>query len=245
MKEFKLEGAKIPMRFYRGYHKKSSKPIIVKYCGENSSMEGVIGLYEKLWKNIVKAKKVCINKVYDPNEPLATNIMALEMNKHHLEEIQLPPPVILQDILRALQFFHDCGYLYRNLHPQHVMQSYDGNIVLLDLKLMKRYLDIKGKQTDVKGTPAEGMSEFMSNARLRGVAESRKDDLETLGYLALYLLEGRLPWNLQNIIQVRSKCTLQQLYGNYGGLLQFMVAVHKMGPLDAPDYDYLHSLLAQ
>lgn len=81
MKEFKLEGTKMLQPFYTGYHKKSSKPIIIKYCPESESMEWLINLYEKLWKNIVKAKKVCINKVYDLNEPLASNVIALEMNK--------------------------------------------------------------------------------------------------------------------------------------------------------------------
>jgi hypothetical protein len=85
MKEFKLEGTKMLQPFYTGYHKKSSKPIIIKYCPENESMEWLINLYEKLWKNIVKAKKVCINKVYDLNEPLASNVMALEMNKYSLK----------------------------------------------------------------------------------------------------------------------------------------------------------------
>jgi len=47
-------------------------------------MEPQINLYERLWKNIVKAKKICINKLYDLNEPMAHNMMALEMNKHAL-----------------------------------------------------------------------------------------------------------------------------------------------------------------
>lgn len=67
MKEFKLDATKMLLPFYRGYHKKSSKPIIVKYCSENETMDALINLYEKLWKNIVKAKKVCINKVFDLN----------------------------------------------------------------------------------------------------------------------------------------------------------------------------------
>lgn len=92
--------------FYTGYHKKSSKPIVLKYCGENESMEALFNLYEKLWKNIVKAKKVCINKVYDLNEPLATNVMALEMNRFSLEQIELPALDIIKEVFRALQFFH-------------------------------------------------------------------------------------------------------------------------------------------
>ena len=57
---------------------------MVKYCVETKNMEGQIALYERLWKNIVKAKKVCINKIYDINDPMAHNILALEMNKHSL-----------------------------------------------------------------------------------------------------------------------------------------------------------------
>lgn len=94
MKEFKLEGTKLLLPLYRGYHKKSSKPVVIKYCSENETMDPLIGLYEKLWKNIVKAKKVCINKIYDLNEPLANNILALEMNKLSINEIELEPLAI-------------------------------------------------------------------------------------------------------------------------------------------------------
>ena len=30
-------------------------------------MDPIFNLYERLWKNIVKAKHICINKVYDLN----------------------------------------------------------------------------------------------------------------------------------------------------------------------------------
>ena len=47
-------------------------------------MDPIINLYDKLWKNIVKAKKICINKVYDLNESMASNILAIEMNRFSL-----------------------------------------------------------------------------------------------------------------------------------------------------------------
>lgn len=37
------------------------------------------------------------------------------------------------------------------MHPWHVMQSFEGNIVLIDLKNMKRFVDMKGKHMAVKG----------------------------------------------------------------------------------------------
>lgn len=125
------------------------------------------------------------------------------------------------------------------------MMSFDGNIVLLDLKLMRRFTDIKGKLLEVRGSAEkEGINEFVSNARLRGIPEGRKDDLECLGYLALYLLEGKLPWNVSNMVQVRSKVTLQNLYGRYPGLLEYMINIHRMTTDETPNYDSLYNLIA-
>jgi serine/threonine protein kinase len=94
---------------------------------------------------MVKAKKVCINKIYDLNEPLAHYILAIEMNKCELKDIELDKSIILKDVLRGLQFMHDCGYIYRDLHPEHIMQSFEGNVVFVGLKRMKKYMDIKGR----------------------------------------------------------------------------------------------------
>ena len=98
------------MPHYQGYHKKSSKPVIIKYCEESKSMDPIFNLYEKLWKNIVKAKEICINKVYDLNEPLANNILVIEANQYSLDEIvqfsKISIGNILVSVIKALQFFH-------------------------------------------------------------------------------------------------------------------------------------------
>lgn len=167
------------------------------------------------------------------------------MNKYHLWEIPLSPEQILRDIFRGIQFLHQCGYLYRDLHPTHVMMNYQGNVVLMGLKKLKRFTDIKNRLVEVRGNPSqEPLHQFVSNARLRGVAEGRKDDLETLGYIAVYLLQGRLPWTINNLVQGRSRATLQQLYRSYPRLFELMVTIHKMSTEQAPNYDYLYSLIS-
>ena len=45
--------------------------------------------------------------------------------------------------------------------------------------------------------------------------EGRKDDLESLGYMALHLLGGEVPWkgmNREEMMKCRNGLTLQQLY---------------------------------
>lgn len=126
------------------------------------------------------------------------------------------------------------------MHPSHVMLNYDNNIVLLDLKNMKKFVDFKGKVIDLKGNDeGEELDEFVANSRIKGSLEGRKDDLECLGYLTLFMLEGKLPWNAENMIQVRSKLLLNQIFGKYPGLLKFMIEVHKLPTHDMPNYSML------
>lgn len=84
----------------------------------------------------------------------------------------------------------------------------------------------------------------MSNSRARRLKEGRKDDLEALGYLGLFVMQGWLPWTIGNLVQVRSKLTLKELCGKFPGLLEFMINVSQMGTEDVPDYEKLGQCLA-
>lgn len=89
---------------------------------------------------------------------------------------------------------------------------------MIDFKQMRRFVDGKGRHLEVLGHEEETIDEFSSNSRVRRVREGRKDDLESLGYLALYLFEGALPWTLRNLVEVRSRMTLKQLFGRHEAL---------------------------
>ena len=90
------------------------------------------------------------------------------------------------------------------------MLNDEGQLVVVDFKRTKRYIDIKGHALDVVDT--YNGSPFASNNQVRGLPESRKDDLESLGYLALLLLELEIPWfgcSKEQTVKVRSNLTLQ------------------------------------
>lgn len=46
------------------------------------------------------------------------------------------------------------------------------------------------------------------------------------------------------MVQIRSKVTLQSLYGRYPGLLEYMIGIHKMATEETPNYDGLYGLIA-
>lgn len=85
--------------------------------------------------------------------------------------------------------------------------------MVIDFKRIKRYVDVKGHPIDVQENYLnQTVSTFASNNQLRAHLEGRKDDLESLGYFALLLMNYDIPWygiNKEQTIKIRSTLTLQ------------------------------------
>lgn len=103
--------------------------------------------------------------------------------------------------------------------------------MIIDFKRARRYVDIKGHSVEINDHIYTG-SPFASNNQVRCLAESRKDDLESIGYLALLLNEMEIPWGgmgKEQVIRIRSGLKLQELFGDKPELLEYMIYVMKLG----------------
>ena len=100
-------------------------------------------------------------------------------------------------MIERLEYVHSKRFIHRDIKPQNFLMGIkDPEIVyLIDFGLSKKFMSKKGKHikfninNNISGTPR-----YCSINALRGAEQSRRDDLESLFYVIMYLFRGNLPW---------------------------------------------------
>jgi serine/threonine protein kinase len=131
------------------------------------------------------------------------------------------------EMLCRIEYMHDKELIHRDIKPQNFLLGVGKKshmVYAIDFGLAKRYIDPKtGKHNPhkFKNTMAGTVRYLSLNAHLQ-FEQSRRDDIESIGYvLAYFLREGHLPWmgikakkKEKNELQLKAKqeTTFEQLY---------------------------------
>jgi len=160
---------------------------------------------------------------------------------------------IADQLISRLQTIHDHGFIHADIKPQNVLVGLGDNahtIHIIDFGVAKRYRDlVTGSHIPfvharrLTGTPA-----FTSVSSHLGVQLGRRDDVESLAYLLIYLLRGSLPWfgteTLSAILELKKKTPVEQLCHRLPReFATFFTYSRSLSFTEEPDYDYLRSLL--
>ena len=94
---------------------------------------------------------------------------------------------------------------------------------------------------------------FASINALRGAEQSRRDDLESIGYMIIYFMKGRLPWDKisgknikeinRKIILIKKSIHIKDLCKDLPAqIFEYMKYVRQLKFSQTPDYNYLINL---
>lgn len=103
--------------------------------------------------------------------------------------------------MNRIETFHCKNLIHRDIKPENFVIGYNdfSTLHLIDFGLSKYYKDTHGKHIPwVEKKGIIGTARYASvNAHL-GNEQSRRDDLEGIGYVLVYFAKGKLPWmNIQ------------------------------------------------
>ena len=149
-------------------------------------------------------------------------------------------------MLERVETIHINGIIHRDIKPENFLMK-DTELYLIDFGLCKKWKTNIGKHIEEKnGKTPLGTPNFISINVHNGIEPSRRDDIESIGYIILFLLlKNDLPWtkcfNNQNIIEKKREIINSNLPSF---LKDFLVYCRNLRFSEDPDYNYLKRLLS-
>ena len=164
--------------------------------------------------------------------------------------------LIGKQVIDRIEWVHSKYIVHRDIKPDNfLIGKKDPNIIyLIDFGLSKKYRSSKTNKHIRFGFTGKltGTVRFASANALRGGEQSRRDDIESIGYMIVYFLKSKLPWQgitgnkkmerYLKIYKKKKKTTPEELCDGFPEMIEYVSYAKKLEFEQQPDYNYLRKL---
>lgn len=211
-------------KIFKGIDTVSNRLVAIKVeqKGNSSQLKTESRIYKEMEGTPV-SKSIRWPKMYDfGRDSLGNNIMIMDLLGPNIESIMKKSvhkrfhstsvAFLAEKMITLVEKFHMAGYVHRDLKPQNFVIEYCEQtyprfpeVFLIDYGLAKGFIDSTKKQHAPfsQRKSLKGTVRYSSINTHLGIDQSRRDDMQSLAYIFIYMLLGRLPW--QNLMKEREK----------------------------------------
>ena len=162
-------------------------------------------------------------------------------------------------MIDRIEYVHSRKIIHRDIKPDNfaIGKGLKSHIVyVLDFGLSKKYWSSSHKChiPFCKGKKLTGTARYASINALSGFEQSRRDDLESIGYIIMYFVRGSLPWQglkinkkddrYKKICEKKKETSAAELCSGFPKEFEnFVQYTRNLQFTEVPNYNYLRSLL--
>ncbi|CAI5728128.1 unnamed protein product [Hyaloperonospora brassicae] len=198
------------------------------------------------------------------------NVMVIDLLGPSLEDLfnycgrrfQLKTVLMIADqLLCRIEYCHSKNFIHRDVKPDNFLIGLGKRaqiVHIIDFGLAKKYRDPRTHQHIPyrENKNLTGTARYASINTHVGIEQSRRDDLESLGYVYMYFIRGSLPWQglkantkkqkYEKIMEKKMNTPIEVLCKGYPA--EFRAYFEYCRALrfdDKPDYAYLKRLFKE
>lgn len=232
---------------------------------ERKDSKNRLRLESYIYKRFAVKNITCVPKIYNYMETPKYNLLVMQLLGKSLDVIfeecnnSIDIGTVMKmaiTIITHLEKIHRVGIIHRDIKPNNFMFGVDedrDNLFVMDFGLSKKWYSDGDHIPYKTGRSMIGTARYASLNIHVGTEPTRRDDMESVGYMLVYLVNGSLPWQglkkktkenpMDKIGEKKMMVDLKSLcadlpecfyeYINYTRNLQFT---------EKPDYEYLREL---
>ena len=224
-------------------------------------------------QNLLETEATIMSYLKGPNIPFIKsfgysgdyNILVMQLLGKSLEELFNKKlkfsiktvSLLAYQMITVLQYIHDRHIIHRDIKPDNFVMGLNkdnATLFLLDFGLAKKYRSSKTLEQYpyIKKKKLTGTARYASIHALEEMEQSRRDDLESVGYVLMYFLRGNLPWQglkikskedrYKKILDKKKETTSEQLCKNFPDeFREYLEYCRNLEYTETPKYDKLKS----